>query len=84
MFWKEAWLERVEDGSDGAAGADGRHSQLRETLLAATTVSSEDGSLYRCQATEIPRASRRLRFREVDQYVRDLRNWSLRKVLRGL
>jgi hypothetical protein len=35
-------------------------------------------------ATEIPRAARRLRVREVDQYVRDVRNWSLRKVLRGL
>jgi hypothetical protein len=84
MFWKEAWLERVDERSEPAAAPKGRHLPLRETLLTATTVPSEDGSLYRCQATEIPRASRRLRFSEVDQYVRDVRNWNLRKVLRGL
>ena len=84
LFWKEAWLERVEDGSEPEPAPNGHHAPLRETLLAATTVPSEDGPLYRCQATEIPRASRPLRFREVDQYVRDVRNWSLLKVLRGL
>ena len=84
LFWKEAWLERVEDGSEPAPAPNGHTSPLGKTLMAATTVPSEDGLLYRCQATEIPRASRRMRFREVDQYVRDARNWSLWRVLRGL
>lgn len=84
LYWKEAWLERVENGGDPAPAPNGHHASLHETLLAGTSVPSDDGPLYRCQATEIPRASRRLRVREVDQYVRDVRNWGLRKLLRGL
>jgi hypothetical protein len=84
LFWKEAWLERVGDASGPAPVSNGHHAALNETLLAATTAPSDNGPRYRCQATEIPRASRRLRVRELDQYARDVRNWSLGKVLRGL
>jgi hypothetical protein len=45
---------------------------------------TEAGTRYRCQATEIPRASEILRFREADQYARDLQNWNARKIVRGL
>ena len=42
MFWKEAWLERVEDGSGAGAGArTAADEPLRETLIAATTVPSD-------------------------------------------
>ena len=41
-------------------------------------------TLYRCQATEIPKATEQLRLRQVDQYIRGLRNWKLGKFLRGL
>ena len=79
VFWKEAWLERVEND----AGAGDRNppdaaeeSFVAETLMPATTSGGRFGSpRYRCQATEIPRASSELRFREVDQYVSDVRNW---------
>jgi hypothetical protein len=87
MFWKEAWLERIQNG--GAPTPRGLNEQeqsyVGETLLPATKEEGEPGGpLYRCQATEIPAASEPLRFRQADQYVRDLRNWSLRKILRGL
>jgi hypothetical protein len=85
LFWKEAWLERVES-EDAAApqpAPNGDHASLQRVLDEATRTDA-DPSLYRCQATEIPSASRLLRYREADQYVRDVRNWGLAKVVRGL
>jgi hypothetical protein len=93
MFWKEAWLERVENGSvqNGSAPVSAS-SQLGEEeqsyvdhiLDPATREDTEAGVRYRCQATDIPNASEALRFRQADQYVRDLQNWSVRKIVRGL
>jgi hypothetical protein len=87
LFWKEAWLERVDGEAEPTprAQSNGDESRLTETLLAGTRVASGDGApCYRCQATEIPHASTSLRVRELDQYVGDVRNWGLAKVLRGL
>ena len=89
MFWKEAWLERAGNGGASAQSppsADEK-SFVANTLLPATKKSADSTaspSLYRCQATEIPRASTPLRRREVDQYARDLQNRSLLKILRGV
>jgi hypothetical protein len=89
MYWKEAWLERVKS-SNGLSvrhlGSDEK-AFVNEVLEPATTdrASSANGDLaYRCQATEIPRASTLIRFREVDQYVRDVRAWGVWKVVRGI
>jgi hypothetical protein len=91
MFWKEAWLDRVEDGSaqNGSAPTPGRlgeeeQSYVDRILHPATREEAEAGARYRCQATDIPTASDPLRFRQADQYVRDLQNWSVPKILRGL
>jgi hypothetical protein len=91
MFWKEAWLERVERASSRnghAQGAsrldDDAQSYVDGVLRPATRTETEDGTRYRCQATDIPTASEPLRFRQADQYVRDLQNWSVRKIVRGL
>jgi hypothetical protein len=87
MFWKEAWLERVENGSAPAAPALGGEEQsyVDGILHPATRETTEDGATrYRCQATDIPGASEPLRFRQASQYVRDLQNWSVRKIVRGL
>jgi hypothetical protein len=87
MFWKEAWLERLENGSTPAPSALGEDEQayVAETLEPATRDTGESGATrYRCQATDIPSASERLRFRQADQYVRDVHNWSIRKIVRGL
>ena len=86
-FWKEAWLERLENGSAPAPRrlTEDEQSYVASTLLPAAKVEPEAGApRYRCQATDIPGASEPLRFRQGDQYVRDLRNWSPRKILRGL
>jgi hypothetical protein len=92
MFWKEAWLERVENGRarNGSVPVPARlgeeqQSYVDGTLRAANRKASEAGApRYRCQATDVPRASTPLRFRHADQYVRDLQNWSSRKIVRGL
>jgi hypothetical protein len=87
MFWKEAWLERVENGSSPASAELGEEEQsyVAQTLDPATREIGEAGvPRYRCQATDIPSASEALRFRQADQYVRDVRNWSVRKIVRGL
>ena len=77
LFWKEAWLERVEDEDPGLPPDAGRPA-LTEHLLETTTLATPSSEpLYRCQATEIPNASTPLRYRELDQYVRDVRNWGL-------
>ena len=86
MFWKEAWLERAEDAVEAQGGLTAEDEAfVAETLLPGTKVESDSAStLYRCQATEIPKASEPLRFREVDQYVRGLQSWKLPKILKGL
>ncbi len=89
MYWKEAWLERADDAGKAMPRKLDEREQafVDETLIPATRVEREDESgpdLYRCQATEIKQASRRMRLREVDQYARGLRNWTLPKLIVGL
>jgi hypothetical protein len=91
MFWKEAWLERVASVNGASAHTpevlDAEQTAfVTDTLLPFTRTPAPDGGepLYRCQATEIPKASERLRFRELDQYAKNLRSWRLPKLLKGL
>ena len=89
MYWKEAWLERAGDvGKAMPRTLDEREQAfVDETLIPATRVERENEpgpALYRCQATDIKKASRPMRLREVDQYARGLRNWTLPKLVVGL
>jgi hypothetical protein len=90
VFWKEAWLERVGNGDGGDAPVSlgtAEDAYVSETLIPGTRIANEADAgnpRYRCQATEIPRASEPLRFLHVDQYIRGLRSWKLGKFLRGL
>ena len=86
LFWNEAWLERVEDEASPAASSapNGDAAKLTEALVEATRP-ARGSTRYRCQATEIPNASTPLpRITELDQYVGDVRNWGLARILRGL
>jgi len=89
MYWKEAWLERVKPGRPTPArelNAEQRDLIADRLLTTATTagISGEEDATYRCQATQIRHASTRIRFRRVNQYVRDVQTWGLRKVVRGV
>ena len=88
LFWKEAWLERVQDApmNDSSPSLDAvDEAYVAQALIPGTRVADDaDTPRYRCQATEIPKATDPLPFLEVGQYTRGLRNWRLAKFLYGL
>ncbi len=88
-YWKEVWLERadVEDSTDSPELDTREQAFVDVTLLSATIQEAAPRSedrVYRCQATEIPRAAPQIKAWMIDQYPRDIRNWGLLKVVRGM
>lgn len=74
IFWKEAWLKRVEgSGSDQAHQSGSQQSNCTEQRVLERAVSREADSepVYRCQATELLKATTPLSPREWDQYWQD-------------
>jgi hypothetical protein len=82
IYWKEAWLKRVEPAGDANS-----HPSPREPAASATphcdrarlvqlTLRSDppdtSGIYYRCQATDILKASESIPDGELSQYVRDV------------
>jgi hypothetical protein len=93
LFWKEAWLRRV-DGPE-AAVAEAPAAAPRQSLakLARWSRCDHPGDVeerYRCQATELPRATKPLNMFDPRLYLRDLTSgnlgsWTLmRALLRAL
>jgi hypothetical protein len=86
IYWKEAWLERA--GAPAVAGSgNGSPLPMADHLAqAAATSKPSDGDevVYQCQATEVLSATRPLPPWEPDQYVTDVRNWGVRKLIRNL
>lgn len=89
LFWREEWLEWPADPgrpiapvTTPAADPPVTAERLREL-----TVRQVDGkTVYRCQATELPRASEPVRRRELWQYLADVRsgNVGAGTVVKGL
>ena len=93
LFWKEAWLKPVgslpkEDPPETHSATPGRPRCDFEALVAATrtTVTTEAGTegRYRCQATDLGRATTSAQWWDPRLYVRDMvsRNVRLRDLLR--
>lgn len=91
LFWKEAWLRRVEPGAPSSPPPPGHDEAVRGLAARAgahttRTLQRENGSAlrYRCQTTELPRATVRLRTLDPRPYVRELTsgNVSLGRFLR--
>jgi hypothetical protein len=83
LYWKEAWLRRVEPGSDRDVlepSPDGHPTAssngppiTAETVFAATRAEGDDDR-FACQATEMPRAAPvRMPWWDPRQYLRDIR-----------
>ncbi len=82
LFWKEAWLKRIEnDQADvHSSAASGQQAYSfrpcdRERLFALTRrpeSSTDSGIAYRCQATDLLKASEPLPWWDLRQYVRDV------------
>lgn len=78
IFWKEAWLRRV-DVSGTAPVASSRSTgspafTLVQLQRATSRPAPDDPAerIYTCQNTEIPRATKPLRWWDVRQYIRDV------------
>ena len=90
LFWKTSWLKRV-DGPTGktlrAAGPDTAARGVSESeLMAATRAGgSEEDPVYRCQATQIPEATKPLMWWNLRQYIEDVTsgNESFIELMRG-
>ena len=91
LFWKEAWLRRAGAGAPGdnghapgaalASGSTLQPSCDRDRLVRATRAvgaPTEDGIRYRCQATDLLRASFPMAWWDVRQYARDVRSGNVR------
>jgi hypothetical protein len=78
VFWKEAWLKRVDERTPAArpsAPAPSASKMTRESLAAQTRRMPEAGESdvrYRCQATDLLLASSPIRWWDVRQYCRDV------------
>jgi hypothetical protein len=76
LYWKEAWLRRVEPGDRPVAidADDTADAALRARVAANTDNGATDADLrYRCQATELAAASERNAVTDVASYVREYR-----------
>lgn len=72
LFWKEAWLRKVDRGEarPGPTPVDEGRAELQRRTAAHCTVAGEPGETYRCQATELVRASQPLRLVDPRPYLR--------------
>jgi hypothetical protein len=99
IFWKEAWLKRVNSDSAGnlssprdqvlKIGESQAHKGCTEDDVWRWTVAvNQDGEepTYICQATRLPYATTDLRWWDIRQYLEDFRsgNVGLVTILRGL
>src|SRR5580765_7711742 len=81
IYWKEAWLKRVElrrpQQDTSAIPASPGESFTREDLMRATRRMGQgensDKTIFTCQATEVVRASSPLPWWDIRQYCRDIR-----------
>ena len=89
MFWKEAWLKRVE--GPASAGAPPGDSRGRDGIPEAWSRVVEPGAgegrvRYRCQVTDIPRFAKHLPWWDIRQYIEDITsgNVGVAQFLRGV
>ncbi len=76
LYWKEAWLRRVDDEPAQAQSDAAESAELESRALAGTTTkrdpNGQESTTYRCQATAAPAASEPLRGFDVRQYAREV------------
>jgi hypothetical protein len=78
LYWKEAWLRRVDDHSGVSDESTGGTVKLEHLAQAGTRtvreIGGERSEVWRCQATEALNASKPLKTSNLSQYWRELRN----------
>jgi hypothetical protein len=88
LFWKEAWLKRVKESQADFSRSPAQHrpahsslrcDRVRLTECTRNSQSSNDsGIAYRCQATDLLKASEPLLWWDIRQYLRDLSSGNVR------
>lgn len=80
LFWKESWLRRPDD-APGRKLSTPDDRVVRQNLDKHTRRVDPTGgeALYRCQATDIPSATRPIHFWDVRHFVRDMLQGNLKK-----
>jgi hypothetical protein len=78
LYWKEAWLRRVDNDSSAFNPSDESVAKLEHLTQAGTRtvreVGGDQSEVWRCQATEALNASEPLKTSELGQYGRELTN----------
>lgn len=78
IYWKEAWLRRVDRHSAIGDQADDGRPELEERARQGTRVvrgvGDEQQEVWRCQATEALTATEPLKLRDLRQYGREVRS----------
>lgn len=89
FFWKEIWLRRITgEGAETRSGTDS-YVELPDRWSKTTTdpdgATDEPITVFRCQATELPKATSLLNYWDVRQYVEDVTsgNVGMRQFLHG-
>jgi hypothetical protein len=90
IFWKEAWLKRIDDPGTPQKSKEIEQSVgcTEEELQAGTQTTATEGAgepKYVCQATQLPYASTPLPFLNISQYIEDYTsgNVGLLSMLKG-
>jgi hypothetical protein len=75
IFWKEAWLTRVNDKKQGdhlsESISDGQLVQMATARVRRSEAEDNTKPVYSCQATEMPNATTRMSIWNPRQYVED-------------
>ncbi len=71
IYWKEAWLARMAPNSLPPRAPDGDALIKLRSVAETNAHQRNNAKLFRCQATDMPRASTRLNTWDVRQYVRE-------------
>jgi hypothetical protein len=75
LYWKEAWLRRVDGPAEAPAVPQEQSPGLDAVLEAGTRTVRDGEERWRCQNTESLKATTQLRvFKDPDQYWREFRN----------
>jgi hypothetical protein len=80
IYWKEAWLRRVDSDAVETVNDGADHLEQRATIgvRIVREIEGEPADVWRCQATEALKATEPLKTSDVRQYWRELRSGNFR------
>lgn len=77
LFWKSAWLQSVDGGAASGGSATNGYGCTEEEILKGTLAEEghpKNDPVYTCQATDLPKFTKLLKWWDIRQYVEDYRS----------